>query len=677
MKTRGRLAWAALTLSAALRADGSTPSGGPATQNAPGPPAAESPLKQLSLAQLMDVEVTSVSRRPEKLAQSPSAIQVITGDEIRRSGASSIPEVLRLADNLAVAQKNAHDWAISARGFNTDLANKLLVLIDGRSVYTPLFSGVFWSQQDYLLEDVERIEVISGPGGTLWGANAVNGVINIITKSAADTEGGFVELGGGEPLQRFIAGRYGGSPTSGVHVRGYGKYSVRGPEVLPDGMEASDSWRTGQGGFRLDAGSVASSLLTIQADAHLSREHLGTGGEARLGGGNLLGRWSHQWSDESNTTFQLYYDRTHLVQPTPALMAGGNVLAPPGVLKDDLDTYDLDFQHRLRAGRRNRVVWGLGFRLTHDVVVSAPGLAFVPPILDRRLFSGFAQDEVELSPRIALTLGTKVEHNSYTGFEVEPTARLKWSASSKTMAWAAVSRAVRMPSRVDRHERLPTPAFSPLIDNLLIGGEDFSSETMISYEAGLRSQWGDTFSASLAAFYSSYDRLRSTSTSPPPAPLGLPLFFANNLEGTTMGAELSLDYQPRNWWRLHAGLALLGEDVHVKAGKTDFNNALNETADPSRRFSARSSMNLGQALEWDVQFRFVGSFRFNNAGVAAMVPGYGEADTQLLWHATKRLDLAMVGRNLMHDQHLEYVISSPNPREKIRRGVFGRLVVRW
>ncbi len=274
--------------------------------------------KKMSLQQLMDLDVTSVSKEPEPYGQAPAAIEVITSDEIRRSGASSIPEALRLADNLDVAQKNSHDWAISARGFNTDLGNKLLVLMDGRSVYTPLYSGVFWDQQDYLLEDIDRIEVISGPGGTLWGANAVNGVINITTKDASATQGVYVEGGGGSELQDFAGVRYGGTISSNVFFRVYGKYFDRGDEVYPNGIDAADSWRMGQGGFRIDDEASGQNHFTLQGDFYDGDENVATGGSAVVNGNNVLGRWSHAFSEDSDMSLQMYYDRTHLADPIPA-----------------------------------------------------------------------------------------------------------------------------------------------------------------------------------------------------------------------------------------------------------------------------------------------------------------------------------------------------------------------
>ncbi len=625
-------------------------------------------LKKLSLEELVNVKVTSVSKSPEKLLEAAAAIQVITSDDILRSGASSIPEALRLADNLDVAQKGSHGWAISARGFNTDSANKLLVLMDGRSVYTPLFSGVFWDVQDYLLQDIDRIEVISGPGGTLWGANAVNGVINVISKSAKDTQGFYMEGGGGSELQDFGGMRYGGTLAPNVYYRIYGKYFDRDSAVFPNGNDAGDSWRMGQGGFRVDAEPCPENNLTLQGDFYFGDENLATGRRAKVNGNNILGRWSHTFSDDSDMSLQLYYDRTHLNDPIPA-----NDFAPAGTLVDDLHTYDLDFQHRFALGDRNHIVWGLGYRFTHDVVENAPALAFIPRVLDHNLFSAFAQDEITIVKRLSLTLGTKIEHNDYTDFEFEPSARLTWTPTDQQTIWAAVSRAIRAPSRVDRDIRLPTPTVSPLVDNILIGGTDFDSETVIVYELGYRAQLGSQLSGSISGFFNDYDDVRSTSTSPPPALLGLPLVYDNNLEGESYGIELSTSYRVCDWWRLHGGYDLLKEDIRVKPGRTDFNNALNETADPQHRFSIRSSMDLPRNIQFDTALRWVDAFEFNNSGKPASVPSYCELDVRLSWHPTKNIELSVVGQNLLHDHHLEYVISSPNPREEIPRSVYGKV----
>jgi len=615
---------------------------------------------------LFNMEVTSVSKEPERLSESPSAIQVITSDNILRSGASSIPEALRLADNLDVAQLNSHDWAISARGFNAGLGNKLLVLMDGRTIYSPLFSGVFWNAQDYLLEDIDRIEVISGPGGTLWGANAVNGVINITSKSAKDTQGLYTEAGGGTELQDFTGVRYGGTLASNVFFRVYGKYFDRGDEVFANGKDASDSWRMGQGGFRIDDEASPQNTFTLQGDLYGSDVNIPTGGEGKASGGNILGRWSHAISDESNMSLQLYYDRTHLVDPI------SNQFNPPGdafsILTDDLDTYDLDFQHHFDLGERNRFAWGLGYRFTHDVVGEAQNLAFLPPTLDHNLYSGFAQDEIMMAETVFFTLGTKLEHNDYTGFEAEPSARLQWNLSTNQMFWGAISRAVRTPSRVDRDVREPNSA-TPV----LAGESSFDSETVIAYEVGYRAQLTPKVSTSISTFYNDYTDVRSLSFTPGTI---VPLFFANNLEGQTYGVELTADYQVFDWWRLHGGYDLLKEDIHVKPGQTDINKGLNETADPQQQFSVRSSMDLPCNLELDSALRWVDTLHNNNGPTPGTVPSYYELDTRLAWPVTKNIEVSVVGQNLLHDQHAEYGFPRSG-REEIVRSVYGKITCRF
>jgi iron complex outermembrane receptor protein len=634
--------------------------------------AAPGDLKKLSVEQLMDVEVTSVSLYPGNLLDAPSAIQVVTQDDIRRSGASSIPEALRLADNLEVAKQNSHDWNISARGFNTDLANKLLVLMDGRSVYTPLFSGVFWDVQDYLLEDIDQIEVISGPGGTQWGANAVNGVINITTKSAKDTQGLYLEGGGGTELEDVTGVRYGGTLAPNVYFRVYAKYFDRGSEVLANGSDASDSWNMAQGGFRIDDEASSQNNLTLQGDTYSGNENIPTGGGEKVGGGNVLGRWTHTFSDDSDTSLQLYYDRTHVAVPKPK-----SGLVPAGILTDDLDTYDLDFKHHLHLGEYNKIVWGLGYRFTRDVDEPAPTVVFLPTHLDQNLYSGFAQDEIKLQENLFFTLGTKVEHNDYTGWETEPSGRLQFNLTPKQMLWTAVSRAVRTPSRIDRDLSEPTGLPKPFPQSILNGSPDFISETVIAYEAGYRAQLGSKVTTSISVFYNDYDHVRSTTPGRPGFPtLGFPLVFQNNLEGETHGIELSASYQVLDWWRLHGGYDLLEEHLHVKPGQVDFSHALNETADPQNQFSLRSSMDLAQDVEFDTGLRWVDKLHNNNGPNPGTVPSYFELDARLGWNPTKRLELSLVGQNLLHDHHPEYGFPSPT-REEIERSVYGKAVWRY
>ena len=629
--------------------------------------------KKMSLEELMDQEVTSVAKQPEPYREAPAAIQVVTSDDIHRSGASSLPEALRLANNLDVAQQSSSQWDISARGFNpSGFSDKMLVLMDGRTLYTPLLAGVIWNMQDYLLEDIDRIEVISGPGGTLWGANAVNGVINIMSKSAKDTQGLYVEGGGGSWLQDFGAVRYGGTLTTNVYYRVYGKYFDRGPEVYADGNSAIDSWNRGQGGFRIDTDFASQNQFTLQGDIFGGDNNSTPGGEGTpnaegtSGGGNILGRWTHTYSDDSDMSLQLYYDRTHLGAP---FQSAGAI--PAGTLVDDLDTYDLDFRNRFPLGTWNNIVWGFGYRFTHDVVQDAPLVAFLPNTLDQNLYNGFVQDEIKLRENVFLTLGTKLEHNDYTGYEYEPSVRIQWNVTDRQMIWGAISRAVRTPSRYDRDLFEPSPAYGTFLGT---NNSTFQSETVIAYELGYRAQFGKKVSGSLSTFYNDYDNLRSLTNSAG----GAPYFFANGLRADTYGFELSADYQILDWWRLHGGYDFLKENIYTKSGQTDLSHGLAETADPENQVFLRSSMDLPWRTELDTSFRWIDTVHTGSLGATTpgTVPSYAEMDVRLAWHATKNLEISVVGQNLLHDQHAE--AGSPGPtQEQIVRGVYGKIAYRW
>ncbi len=620
-------------------------------------------LKQLSLDDLMNTEVTSAARHPETLLDTASAIQVISSQDIEDSGAVTIPQALQLADNLDIAQKDPHDWAISARGFNSNLGDKMLVLMDGRSVYAPLFSGVFWNAQDYLLEDIDRIEVISGPGGTLWGANAVNGVISVTTKSAQDTQGVYIEQGNGSGLQEFTGARYGGMIAPNVYFRVYAKYMDFEDTQLASGADASDAWKQSQAGFRIDALPSAQNRFTLQGDIYSGDLDIESGGNARLEGDNLLGRWTDILSNGSDIKLQVYYDRTHLSDPF-----GASPFAPAGLLIDDLDTYDMDFQHHIVVGSGNQFVWGLGYRFTHDdVQQDAPNFGFRPPTLDQSLFSVFAQDEIELEKDVFFTAGTKLEHNDFTGYEWEPNLRIKWTPSKTQNLWAAFSRAVRTPSRLDRD------LAEPVQPTLIEGSNDFVSETVIAYELGYRVQVNPRASATLSTFYNEYNDLRSLDPTPGTF---IPLVYGNNLVGRTYGAEISATYQVLDWWKLHGGYDLLEEHVWVKSGKTDFYNALDETSDPKYQFSVRSTMDLPHDLSLDAALRFVDSLRVDNGGTAATIPAYHELGVRLAWRVSKTLELSVVGQNLLHKAHAEFGVPGPG-NEEVQRTIFGKAALRF
>ncbi|HEX2854626.1 MAG TPA: TonB-dependent receptor [Opitutaceae bacterium] len=627
-----------------------------------GDPVPLAALKKMSVEELMNLEVMSVSRQPEKLLDAASAIQLITGSHIRRSGATTIPEALRLANNLQVAQKTSHGWGISARGFNTELANKLLVRFDGRTVYTPLFSGVFWNAQDYLLEDLDRIEVISGPGGALWGANAVNGVINIISRKASETQGWYLEAGGGNVLKNFAGARYGGALSPKVHYRVYGRRFVRDELTFANGKPAVDSWEMNQGGFRLDAEPWAPTTLTLQGNLYSGHADVPPGGNGDYSGENILGRWSQVFSGDSDLSLQVYYDRTHLYTPIT------NEFGPTSILTDELDTYDVDFQHRFPLNRQHRIVWGVGYRFTHNTVMSAQTLAIVPARLDQKLFSSFVQDEVLLGENLTLTLGTKLEHNSYTGRELEPSARLQWKFSPEKLLWGAVSRAVRTPSRIDRDAFQPRPSFA-----ILGGNPNFQSENVIAYEAGYRGALASRGTVSVAGFYNVYDRLRSLSFTPATI---IPLFFENNVEGETYGVELSATYDLLENWRIRGGYTWLKERLRIKAGKGDLGNALNETSDPEHQLSLRSSVDLSESVEFDAGLRWVDTLVNNNNGVPGTVPSYLELDVRVAWRPTPRLELSIAGQNLLHSRHPEFGLTGPL-REEIKRSVHGKISWRY
>jgi iron complex outermembrane recepter protein len=642
-------------------------------------------LKQLSVEELMNVEVTSVAKEPQKLLQAAAAIQVITAEDIRRSGATSLPEALRLADNLEVAQINAHDWAISARGFNANLANKLLVLIDGRAVYTPLYGGVLWNVQDYLLKDIDRIEVISGPGGTLWGANAVNGVINIVTKDAAGTQGLYAYGGGGNQLHDQAGVRYGAELAPETYLRVYGKYTDYGDEITSTGANAQDAWHMGRGGFRLDAQPAAQDRLTLQGDLYNGTESDGANGYAGRSGGNVLGRWTHAGADGSSMSLQLYYDHTYLSQPFAASPANPPYYTgfPSAALTDNLDTYDADFQYHFRWGEWQKLSWGLGYRATHEADFDLSVVRFTPPVLDQALYSGFLQDEIMLARSVYLTVGSKLEHNDYTGYEVEPSARLQWNVDPTQMLWTAISRAVRTPSRYDHDLVVPSglvnaPAPFQFPSAYLQGNPDFKAETLIAYEAGYRATLGSKFAASVSTFYNDYNDLRSTTSTPTTATyiFPYPVYFQNNLEGDAYGAELTTSYQMLEWWRLHFGYDLLRENIHVKPGATDATGATNETADPQQQVFLRSGMDLPRSVTLDAALRWVDTVHINNGPtggpVVGTVPSYFGLDSRLAWHIRPKLELSLVGQNLLHEYHVEYGYPSP-ARELIVRSVFAKI----
>jgi len=611
-----------------------------------------SELKKLSVEDLMNIEVTSVSKRPEKLKDVSSAIQVITREDIRQSGATSVPEALRLAPNLQVAQVNASQWAISARGFNNVLSNKLLVLIDGRVVYTPLYAGVFWDVQNLLLEDIERIEVISGPGGTLWGANAVNGVINITTRSSAQTKGLFAEGGAGTLLRSYGGLRYGGNIREHLTYRVYGTAFKKGSTEGTDGSDPHDDWTMFQGGFRLDWEAGEKDAITLQSNYYDNRPNPDGKTPVVASGKNATARWSHTSVNGQTYQLQAYYDETW--------RNFGSGLA------ENLRTYDVEWHINHYLGRRHTLAWGAELRLMDDHVNNLPSFAFEPGNKLLHLYSVFLQDEIALiQDKLRLTLGTKVEHNNYTGFQYSPNIRLALTPSSTQMLWAAVSRAVRNPSRIDRDFSLYA---APGVAVIGAAGDRFQSESLLAYELGWRYTANEKFSTSVATFYNVYDNIRSAE--PGPAPSGIPIIFANGVKGETYGAEVSGIYNVSGWWRLRGGYTFLKKNLAIKSTSADLNGGTAESDDPEQQFLIQSMMSLPGKIELGAVLRYVDKLS------KPPVPNYTELDLRAGWKMNKFIELNIVGQNLIGDTHAEFIPSSPAPR-RIQRSVYGKIICRF
>jgi iron complex outermembrane recepter protein len=612
-----------------------------------------SQLKKMSLEELMNIEVTSVSKHPEKLTQAASAIQVITQEDIRNSGAKTIPEALRLASNLQVAQVNSSQWAISARGFDNVLANRLLVLIDGRSVYTPLYAGVFWDVQNLVLEDVDRIEVISGPGGTLWGANAVNGVINIITKSAADTKGLFVEGATGNDFPGLGSIRYGGQINDNLSYRVYGTGFKLGNTIDTNGRTTNDQWPMIQGGFRIDWNTSKDDQLMLQTNIYNGKpDPNAVDTPVATNGDNIIVRWNHKTSEKSDFQLQAYYDRTYRD------FGSG--------LSEDLKTYDIEWQNKYRIGEHHTLTYGTDLRSMDDSVTNLKLLGFFPGHKMLYLYSLFVQDEILLiKDRLHFTAGLKDEHNSYTGFEYQPNGRLAWTLSTKQTIWAAVSRAVRTPSRIDRDFAI---YLTPTLPPYLKGDSSFISETVIAYELGWRIEPLKNLSVSLATFYNVYDDIRSAEPGPPP--LHIPITIGNDVRGNTYGFELSATYQLTNWWNLRGGYTFLRKDLSVKPGTVDLNGATAESDDPESQVLIQSNINLPYRIELGTVVRYVDKLP------KPYVPAYTGLDLRIGWKLSKVVELNIVGQNLLDKQRLEFIPSSP-ARQQIERIVYGKITCRF
>ncbi len=642
-------------------------------------------LTDASLEDLMNIQVTSVSKKEQKLSQAGAAVFVITQEDIRRSGATNIPDLLRMVPGVDVAQIDAGSWAISIRGFNDRYANKVLVLIDGRTVYSPDFSGVEWDEQDVPLEDIDRIEVIRGPGGTVWGANAVNGVISITTKSAKATKGGLVSAGGGSQETANGLAQYGDSLGANGAYRFFGKYSNIGSTEFSNRTYAGDGWHLSHGGFRADWTLSPNDSLTVQGDM------LGTAGSETLTtlfanalqsgertldspsgvtSANILSRWTHTLSNGSDVSVQTYYDRDDRTT---------------WGIRDILNTLDLDVQHHLKLGSRHDIVWGGGIRFTKDSSTPGYAITLLPLYPTDHLANVFFQDEIALGHSLSLTLGSKLEHNTYTGFEYEPSAQLVWVPTDRQTLWLSGARAIRQPARLDGAINIDYGT-EPLGDGgfallKIVSNTHLKAEELRNIEVGYRAQVNDRFSFDATAFLSFYYSLRTQEAGTPfvnPDPsapyLVIPIEVGNMGHGRGYGGELSGNWKMSRRWRLSPGYSLLYMNTQLAPGSQDTTLAALAASSPRNQFEVRSLLSVSRHLEWDSSLGYVGELP--NGGLGS-TPSYTRLDTRLGWHVGESAELSLVGQNLLTPQHLEFHPVYPVLPTLVDRRVLAKLTWRF
>jgi iron complex outermembrane recepter protein len=637
-------------------------------------------LTSASIEDLMNMEVSSVSKKEQAVSRTPAAIYVITEEDIRRSGMTSLPDLLRMVPGLEVAQINASNWAVSARGFNGRFANRLLVLIDGRSLYSPEFAGVFWQIEQVMLEDVDRIEVIRGPGATLWGANAVSGVINIITKKARDTQGGLAIAGGGMQKRGFTSVRYGASEGDRVDYRVYGSYFNRGDFQNSTGQGAGDSWYGTLGGFRSDWQLSSRDALTVEGDIYDDS----TQGQTKLAafappfastplttttffGGDLNSRWTRTYSSKSDVSLQMYYD---------------------GFSRDDIlinafiNIFNIDFQERLAAVSRHDFVWGAEYRFTGDSTSGSSIVSLNPPALQTHLGSAFVQDEITLIPgSLWFTPGIRYEQVPFSGSNVESSGQVLWSASETQSLWISAAQADRTPQRSERGLHDITAVFpgpgGSLTSVDLFGSPAATDQGTLDFEAGYRAQVTNTVSVDLATFYDHYGDLQTTEPGVPffssvPVPhTVVPLYYANGMHGKGYGGELSVGWKPTNRWKLDAGYSFLRQIFQLNPGSQSPNSLLAAGDDPRHQFQIRSQLNLPHRTEFDTSVYYVGRL------VDQSVPAYARLDLRFGWRPYESLDLDVIGQNLLAPRQLEFLNNTGIVPTFDPRRVFARLTWRF
>jgi iron complex outermembrane receptor protein len=645
-------------------------------------------LVELSFDELLGIEITSVSKKAESLRDAPAAVFVITNEDLRRSGARSIPDALRMVPGVQVAQIDANKWAVTARSFNSRFANKLLVLVDGRSVYSPLYSGVYWESQSPMLEDIERIEVIRGPGATLWGANAVNGVINIISKTAAETAGSMAFAGAGSHEKVFGGARDGFTLGADTDARVYLKYEGHNAFELAGGGTARDDWDNLQTGFRADHRLDGDTGITIQGD--INRQKIDKlvyrptltppytqvwEDSARSTGANLLGRWTRALEDDGELQIQAYVDYFQRDE---------------FYVDQSVWTWDLDLQHRFSPAPDHDLVWGLGYRVYDLALKDLRTVEVANRHHSNQLFSAFIQDDITLVPdRWKLTLGTKLEHNDFTGFEIQPSARIAFKPEPRQTVWGAISRAVRTPSVGEQESTIAVQtippftginALSPFPLQLVLNGDRFSeSETVNAFEAGWRFEASQRLSLDVAAYYNEYEKGRYASRGAtnfiltPPLHTQQEVDLANGGYGEQWGVELALDWRAGDALGFQLSYSHQRIFDHSETGEAD----LNEGSSPRNQASLRTDLKISPRLEANLWLRYVD--QLSGIGVNSVdnvtIPAYTEADLQLTWRPQSNVEVSLVGRNLLSSSHAEFVQETFTLPTEVERSVYGYLKV--
>ncbi len=652
-------------------------------------------LLDIPIEQLMEIEFVTVFKKPGSLMESPAAVFALNSDDIEVSGVTSLPDALRMVPGLQVAQHNANSWAVTSRGFSGmsrgisgQFANKLLVLSDGRSIYTPLFSGVSWEAQDFLLDDTERVEVVRGPGATLWGSNAVNGIINIVSKDARKTQGAFASVGGGSEQRAFSHLRYGGRLGDRTYYRVYGKYLKLDNLVNHDGDALNDGSNMFRGGFRFDSDLVYSHL-TLQGELYsgrLNRSYNTIRSETgpfpqqfdyrdETRGGHLLARMQHSFSNSSELTVQAYYDRVETEE---------------AVVRGNINTYDMEFSHRFDVGTRQEFIWGGGLRIVSDNFDSTFAFYLNPHSRTMKLGNAFLQDEIKILPRhVSLIIGSKFEHSDYSGFEIQPSARLRWTPVPTHTMWAAASKAVRTPSRGEIDARIllqENTANSAESSQFLafVGSDTFKPERLTAWELGYRGWLSPNFMIDVATFYNDYDNLRTDNfvagfdlVSLPGTPHSfLSLFPENEMRGTSYGFEFSADWQASRNWRFRTIYSHLQLNLDLINSFDTFTKSI-EGQSPRHQMMLSSSWTPVDDVHSDLRLRYVSSL------AAQEIPDYVTADVRIGWDLNRNLQLSLVGQNLLQSRHAESseILRSMNQVEvtrtvasQIQRGVYSRLI---